>query len=158
MQLREVRHRKERMRRRARINEGAGDKIPGAKGMVPGRRVADSRVVTVEDRARDRRGVALENTQRPALGIDALGNHRRGRRKHVDGTDPVVVQEGSNVQGRNEGTHVLDIEGGFGGDAVRGQVLVNRGAKVGSVDEELEGHGLFETEELVYDGGEGVSS
>ncbi|KAI5297902.1 hypothetical protein KEM55_004094 [Ascosphaera atra] len=36
MQFREVRHRKERMRRRARINEGTGDKIPGAKGMVPG--------------------------------------------------------------------------------------------------------------------------
>ena len=78
---------------------------------------------------------------RAAAGGRLEGGRGRGRsrREHVDGADPAAALEAGDVPRRDEGGRVLGVQHGFGGEAVRGQVRLERGLQEGAVDEEVEG-------------------
>jgi hypothetical protein len=66
--------------------------------------------------------------------------------------------EGSDMDGRYAGSHVFESKGSFGGDAIRCEVIIEGGAQVCAVDQELERSGLLGLQQSIHKGGEGISA
>lgn len=72
-----------------------------------------------------------------------------GLGEDIDSGDPVVVLKGGDVQRRDQGTGVFNVQRRFGGDAILCEEVVDRGAEELAVDEEFEGNRLFGVQEGV---------